>query len=532
MIVTVAAANLAQFIVDRLSRRGVKRMFGVPGGGSSLDLIDAGAKAGIDFVLARTETAAAFMAAVTAELTGTPGVVITGIGPGAASAVNGIAYAALEKAPVVLISDCHENETTLHQAFDQQALYRPLVKAGCRLGPDNAGQFDALIDLALTRPFGPVHVDLSAADARRPAVANAARASRPLPGADGDMAAARAQLEQSRRPVIIAGLDARSPAAAKALLDLAEGLAAPVLCTYKAKGVLADDHALMIGLFTGARAEAASLDAADLIVLFGLDPVEIIPGRWRHDAPLLELAATPGQRQPAAPAVSLYGALEDLVEGLRSALAASEWESERIAALRRRLAGDLALPAGHLTAETVTRALQRAAPAGTRLAVDSGAHMFAAMAFWRASAPYGVLKSNGLSSMGYALPAAIASALAEPQVPVAVLTGDGGMMMCLGELATARQVGAGVVCVVLNDAALSLIDIKQQRAQRPSIGVRYAASDFAAMAKGFGCRGWRVDRRGDLEQALAQAFASGGPAVVDVRIDAGGYGGQLERLRG
>ena len=527
-----STASLAQVIVDRLSRRGVERIFGVPGGGSSLDIIDAGARAGIDFILARSETAAAFMAAVTAELTGSPGVVITGIGPGAASAVNGIAYAALEKAPVVMISDCHEDEATLHQAFDQQALCRPLVKAGCRLKPENADEFDALIDLALTRPLGPVHVDLSAADARRPAAVNAAAGSRQNVAGSGDMTAARALVAQSRRPVIVAGLDARSTVGATALLDLAQGLAAPVLCTYKAKGVLSDDHPLMIGLFTGARVEAASLDAADLIVLFGLDPVELIPGRWRYGAPLLELAATPGHRQPAPPAVRLHGGLNELVDGLQPALTASEWNSGRIAGLRQRMAEELALPAGALTAETVTRGVQRMAPAGTRLAVDSGAHMFAAMAFWRAQAPFGVLKSNGLSSMGFALPAAIASVLAAPRVPVAVLIGDGGMMMCLGELATARQAGGKIVCVVLNDAALSLIDIKQQRAQRPSIGVRYPASDFAAMAEGFGCRGWRVDRLEDLEGALAQAFACAGPAVVDVRIDAGGYASQLERLRG
>ena len=415
MIVNSSSASLAQVIVDRLSKRGVKRMFGVPGGGSSLDIIDAGARAGIDFILARSETAAAFMAAVTAELTGSPGVVITGIGPGAASAVNGIAYAALEKAPVVLISDCHEDETSLHQAFDQQALYRPLVKAGCRLKPENADEFDALIDLALTRPYGPVHIDLSAADARRPAEVDVAAGSQTPVAGRGDMAAARALVAQSRRPVIVAGLDARSPAAAKALLALAQSLAAPVLCTYKAKGVLSDDHPLMVGLFTGARAEAASLDAADLIVLFGFDPVEQIPGRWRYGAPLLELAATPGHRQPVPPAVRLHGALDELVDGLQPALAASEWSREEIAGLKQSMAEDVALPADTLTAEAVTRSVQRAAPAGTRLAVDSGAHMFAAMAFWRAQAPFGVLKSNGLSSMGFALPAAIASVLAAPR---------------------------------------------------------------------------------------------------------------------
>jgi acetolactate synthase-1/2/3 large subunit len=185
-----------------------------------------------------------------------------------------------------------------------------------------------------------------------------------------------------------------------------------------------------------------------------------------------------------------------------------------------------------ITAETATRAVQRAAPAGTRLTVDAGAHMFAARALWRAAAPYAVLKSNGLSSMGFALPAAIASALEQPLVPVVALTGDGGMMMSLGELATARQAGGKIVCVVLNDAALSLIDIKQQRAQRPAIGVRYPRSDFAAVAEGLGCRGWRVGSDDDLDLALAGAFACAGPAVVDVTIDPSGYGAQLEALRG
>ena len=100
-----ASPVLATAIVDQLKAIGVKRMFGIPGGGSSLALIEAAGRAGLEFILTRTETAAAIMAAVTGEMTGTPGVVLTGIGPGAASAVNGIAYAWLEKSPVVLITD-------------------------------------------------------------------------------------------------------------------------------------------------------------------------------------------------------------------------------------------------------------------------------------------------------------------------------------------------------------------------------------------------------------------------------------------
>jgi len=524
--------SLAHYMTASLKRRGVRRMFGIPGGGSSLEIIDAGAKAGIDFVLTQTETAAALMAAVTAELSGVPSVVLTGVGPGAASAANGIAYAALEKAPVVLLTDCGESGASLHQAFDQQALYRPLVKGGCRLTPDNADEFEALLDTALEPPFGPVHIDLSAGDAGRqitPPAPASQTGDRPLVG---DVSAARDLLERSKKPVILAGLDARSDGGARALRQLVDGLAAPVLCTYKAKGVFPDNDPFLIGMFTGAAAEAASVGEADLIIFYGLDPVEIIPGPWRYTAPVLELANVPHHRQPVVPALTLYGPPGNTIAALDGAMHASEWNSEEIAGLKQRMMQDLSLSGGPITAETATRAVQRAAPSGTRLTMDAGAHMFAAMAFWQASAPFGVLKSNGLSSMGFALPAAIASVLEQPDVPVAAITGDGGMMMCLGELASARRVGGKIVCVVFNDAALSLIDIKQQRGQRPSIGVRYPRNDFAAAAEGLGCRGWRVGPDDDLGAALGEAFACEGPAVVDVAVDPSGYGAQLEALRG
>ena len=112
--------TLAENVAHTLAAHGVTRMFGVPGGGSSLDLIDAGAACGIEFVLCRTETAAAIMASVTGEITGVPGVVLTGIGPGAASVVNGVAYASLERAPLVVFTDTHEAGAVAppHQIFD------------------------------------------------------------------------------------------------------------------------------------------------------------------------------------------------------------------------------------------------------------------------------------------------------------------------------------------------------------------------------------------------------------------------------
>ena len=162
--------TLAQGLAAACRERGVRRAFGVPGGASSLDVIDALAAVDIDFVLTHGETAAALMAAVGAELGSAPGVVVTGVGPGAASAVNGIAYAALERAPVLLVSDALAEPApghhALHQRFDQQALFAPLVKAYARPGTGTGrGAIDALLDSAAAHPAGPVQLDLTSAAA-------------------------------------------------------------------------------------------------------------------------------------------------------------------------------------------------------------------------------------------------------------------------------------------------------------------------------------------------------------------------------
>ena len=149
--------TLAEAIVDRLAELGVRRMFGVPGGGSSLDLIDAAAAVGIDFVLTRGETSAALMAAVTGELSGVPGVALTGIGPGAASAVNGVAYASLERAPMILFTDGRAigPDKPPHQVFDQPALFRPITKDSGALRPaDGRARLNEMIAAALSNPIG------------------------------------------------------------------------------------------------------------------------------------------------------------------------------------------------------------------------------------------------------------------------------------------------------------------------------------------------------------------------------------------
>ncbi|MEE2997059.1 MAG: thiamine pyrophosphate-binding protein, partial [Pseudomonadota bacterium] len=233
--------SLAARIAATMEARGVQRVFGVPGGGSSLDLIEAAADRGIEFVLCRTENAAGIMASVTGELTGVPGVVLTGIGPGAASAVNGVAYASLERAPIIVLTDAHDESATTppHQIFDQQSLFRPISKAQQRLTPaDGSTSFERLFDLASSEPPGPVHIDLSSQDARAESLAPSPWESSGLPDTDPEtIATAIKRIAGAKRPVLVVGLQCRAADRAAAANHLATSLRGPVLTTYKAKGV-------------------------------------------------------------------------------------------------------------------------------------------------------------------------------------------------------------------------------------------------------------------------------------------------------
>ncbi len=530
--------TVVDMLVARFGELGVERIFGVPGGGSSLDLIEAAGRIGIDFILCRTETAAALMAAVDAELTEVPGVVLTGIGPSAASVVNGVAYASLERAPLIVITDTDERDGRLppHQVFDQQAMFAPLTKASLRLDAENIGtDLDRLIQSTLVDPRGPVHLDISTQNARAQVRAQTTSLEL-LPQhmftdtteSSTEMAG---MLSSRRRPVIIVGLQARRAGISEKLHHLIERLECPVLVSYKAKGVIAENDPRFVGTFTGATAEGETLSRADLILTLGLDPVEMIPSPWTYDAPVCVVMQGMSDAFQFTPEICLDGNLAVNIDALSGHANASDWNLSEIGELRARLRQKVSLAGINHTADSVIDALSELAPVNARLAVDAGAHMFSAMARWPALQPHAVLKSNGLSTMGFALPAAIASYLVDPSHPVIAISGDGGMLMCLAELSTAARLNIPVTVVVLNDAALSLIDIKQQQLRHPVSGVRYPAVDFAVTARGLGCQAWSVGADEPIEDVLSLALSTTGPSLVDVTTDPGGYRDQLAALR-
>jgi acetolactate synthase-1/2/3 large subunit len=165
--------------------------------------------------------------------------------------------------------------------------------------------------------------------------------------------------------------------------------------------------------------------------------------------------------------------------------------------------------------------------------IDAGAHMLAAVPLWEVDEPGELLISNGLATMGFALPAAIAAAIVRPSRRVICFTGDGGIGMVIGELETLARLGLDVVVVVFNDAALSLIAIKQKPSgQGGRHAVAYAPTDFAAVAAGFGIPSVRVDRVDAYRVAIETALSRAGPSLIDVAVDPSAYPAILAAIRG
>jgi acetolactate synthase I/II/III large subunit len=514
-------------------------------------VIGAAEARGCRFVLTHTETAAAIMAGVAAELTGKPSACVVTQGPGAASAVNGVAQALLDRQPVVIISDCvprADAARVSHQRLDHQAMFAPVTKASIRIASPASSLAEQVVALACEGRPGPVHVDIDATGAG----SAAARAEADAPEQSPDWLAVddeiRDVIRAARRPVMVAGvgavaLPAGPRAAFRAALDrFLDRTRLPVLTTYKGRGVVDDTGPFAAGVATGATIEAPLLEQADLIVGLGLDPVELIPAPWPYAAPMVMLSPWTiddstyfGDRVM----VEMVGPLDVSLDGLTSLLNTS-WRGTEAQHHRRRSLEriDAARPersdqAAAMLPQDVVSVARQLAPQGTIATVDSGAHMLPAVPMWEVAAPDEVLISSGLATMGFALPAAVASALVHPDRRVICFTGDGGLGMALAELETLARLELPVVVVVFNDSALSLIAAKQQEEGHGGPGaVRYASTNFAAVAAGCGLYAERAIDRDSYRRAMEHALARPGPTLIDVAVDPSAYRAILSAIRG
>ncbi|MEM1314011.1 MAG: thiamine pyrophosphate-binding protein [Pseudomonadota bacterium] len=534
-----ASRTSADALAEGLHAAGVRHAFGIPGG-EVVALIDALERAGIRFHLARHENAAGFMAEAAWHATGAPAVLVATVGPGIVNAVNVIANAEQDRVPLIALSGRvpeAEALTYSHQVLDHQAVLRPIVKATFEARPGACGALiDKAIALALDPRPGPVHIDLpipvaaAPEPAPRPLRAPAAPAA-PAPGPA--LETARTMLAEAERPVIVAGLDfLQEPEAVAPLRAFARTRGIPVLTAYKSKGLMPEDDPLSLGGHgLSPKSDALALPflrEADLVLALGYDPIEMRAG-WRDPwdpARCVEIAHVLDRQDLHHSAVAFACALAPAIAALDAAPARDTWPGGEPARLRAALAEAFA-PGEAWGPAQVLHAANRLKPAGTVATVDSGAHRILASQLWTCAAPGELLQSTGLCTMGCALPLAVGSKLTRPEAPVLCLVGDGCLDMSLGELATLRDLGRPVVVLVLVDASLALIELKQRREGLQSAGVDFGRSDYAGVARALGGIGVSVSDLGALEAALAEAFQADRFTVIAAEIPRRGYDGLI-----
>ncbi len=539
-----------QLVVEMLKAYNVRYIFGVPGD-TSLSLYDAlgEAEKEIVHVLARDERSAAYMADVYARVSYRPGVCTGPSGAGATYLASGLAEPHFSSIPVIAFNSdtpvALEGQNVL-TALDQPPFFAPLTKWSTLVKQANripsivrrafrvaTGGRPGAVQIALPMDILEENVSGALLHAEEPCQRYPAYRTRPDPAA---VERAAELLVQASQPVAVAGGGVVTSGAWAELTALAEALGMVVGTSICGKGAIAEEHPLSMGIVgsNGRRPYANELlQAADLILYIGCKTDSVTTAGWTipprtTGQTILHLDVDPneiGRNYPTA--VGLVG---DAKLGLVDLLAAVQAKrcqprpnplvglSDEISAFWADFEAKAAATTTPIKPQRVIQALARLLPADSIIVADAGTPTPFAAAYLRSSAGRQVIIPRGHGGLGYALPGVVGAKLARPQATVVGLMGDGSFGMSVGELETISRLGLTVILIQFNNACFGWIKVGQELlCDGRHFGVDFSAdTDHAAIARGFGLRGVRVEKPEDVEPALQEALAANQPTFIDI----------------
>lgn len=525
----------ADLFLRCLEKQGVKYMFGVPGE-ENLELMDAIKDSPIQFIVTRHETGGAFIAGVMGYFTGTPGVCLATLGPGATNMVTGVATANMDGMPIVAItgqaelSNMHEE---YHQYFDLVELYKPVTKWSSSVKtaegiPEIIG--NAFLK-ALSGRTGAAHIELPKDVAAMPVQAD------PLPKAIvpsvttvadevGIREAAKA-INEAKCPLVLIGKNVVREDVSTEIASLLEKINAPFTETFMAKGVMRADHPFHLQTTGIPQKDFIHLafEHADLIITIGYDMVEYGPKKWNSTfTPVVHIHTMEAEKDRYYPIkASLLGNIKSNLDRLAQMVKRKEKKDPFYDDLKKRIDEDARLhvesDAFPMVPERIIADIRSVLAEDDILLSDVGAHKVWIGRHYNAFKPNTCIISNGLATMGIALPGAIGAKLANPDRKVVAVCGDGSFVMSSPEIETAVRLNLPIVILVWRDGRYGLIEWKQINEFHRASNIEFGDPDFAALAKAYGATGYKISKADEFKPTLQKALSHEGPVIIECPYD-------------
>jgi len=531
-----AQPTIAQLIVQCLEAEGVEYVFGIPGE-ENIGLVDALNDSSIRYVLTRHEQAASFMAEIYGRLTGKAGVCSATLGPGAINLLLGVADATTNSTPLLALSaqaGLNRIFKESHQVVDLVGMFRPVTK-WAELVPAPAAVPEMVrraFKIAQTERPGATYLavpeDIEGAPIPPGAVplpTDRVRAEEPSPA---QVQRAAAVLADAKAPILLAGHGAARDNAGAALLALAEQWDVPVATTFHGKGVFPDDHKNGLGAVGFMRHDYANFgfDAADVIVAVGyelqeFDPVKVNPQRDKKIIHVHRIAAEVDDHYPVA--VGIEGDISRSLAALGAAVSGPFPTGIGSSKIRQLLTDELERGSEDdrfpLVPQRVVADTRAALDREDIVLADTGAVKMWMARLYPTYAPNTCLISNGLSTMGFALPGALSAKLVHPNRRVLASVGDGAFLMNSQEIETAVRENIPLTVLVWVDDSYGLIEWKMDLELGRHSHVKFGNPDLVKYAESFGARGYQITAPDQLLPTLREALDSNGVSIIACPVD-------------
>lgn len=531
----------SEIIVSSLENHNVPFIFGIPG--AKIDgVFDTLEDHGPQLILARHEQNAAFMAQAIGRLTGEPGVVIATSGPGASNLATGLVTATAEGDPVLALAGQVKRSDLsklTHQSMDNAALFAPITKYSSEIqDPETLSENIAnAFRIAKTAKKGASFLSIpqDVTDGEDGEVQGEAikPLSAPILGAasEEDIADLTKRIRDAKLPTLLVGMRASGKKETAAIRKLVEKTGLPVVETFQGAGIISrelENHFFgRVGLFRNQPGDML-LKRSDLVLAIGYDPIEYEARNWNaeKDARIVVIDEVPMEiDQYMQPEAELIGSIAKTIEKLSDSIDSYQLSTDAdhyLSTLQDKLTNGRhksETAEGRVHPLEVIDTLQQNVTDEMTVTVDVGSHYIWMARHFRSYEPRHLLFSNGMQTLGVALPWAISSALVRPNTQIFSVSGDGGFLFSAQELETAVRLKQKIIHLIWNDGSYNMVEFQEEMKYDRSSGVHFGPVDFVKYAEAFGAKGLRATSKAELETAIQEGLATEGPVIIDIPID-------------